>query len=96
MDLRDSPGEWMKFLSSRAATYGLNLPTRLTFFGSGLRPGVRDSAMEPGYGWNMWDNDADTGAIQSSGTRAWVTLMATGMGHGNGQRKWATSTGKSS
>ena len=79
---------------SRAATYGLNLPSRLTFFGSGFRTGVRVRATGPGYGTR--DNDADTGVIQSSGTRAWITLMSTGIGHGNGQRKRATSTGKSS
>ena len=43
-------------------------PARLTFFGSGFRTGVRDRATGPGYGTR--DNDADTGAIQSSGTRA--------------------------
>ena len=57
-----------KFRDSRAATYGLNLPARLTFFGSGFRTGVRDRATGRGYGTR--DNDADTGAIQSSGTRA--------------------------
>ena len=87
--------EW-KFRDSRAATYGFNLPTRLTLFGSGFRTGVRNRATGPGYGTNIWDNDADTGAIQSGGTRAWITLTSTGIGHGNGQRKRVTSTGKSS
>ena len=84
--------EW-KFRDSRAAGYGLNLPTRLAFFGSGFGTGVRDRATGQWYGTNVWVNDANTEAIQSSGTRAWITLMSTGMGHGNGQRKRATSTG---
>ena len=63
--------------------------------GSGQGCGTgRDTG--PRYGTNIWANDADTGVIQSSGTRAWTTLISTGMGYGNGQRKRATSTGKSS
>ena len=46
--------------------------------GQGCGTGLQD----PGYGTR--DNDADTGAIQSSGTRAWITLMSTGTGHGTG------------
>ena len=33
---------------------------------------------------NIRDDDTDTGAIQSSGTRDWITLMSTGTGHGTG------------
>ena len=45
---------------------------------------------------NIRDDDTDTGAIQSSGTRAWITLMSTGMCHENEHHKRATGTGKSS
>ena len=38
---------------SRAATYGLNFPARLTFFGSGFRTGMLDRVTGPGYGTNI-------------------------------------------
>ena len=86
--------EW-KFRDNRAAGYGLNLPARITFFGSGFRTGVRNRATGPGYGTNIRDNDEDTGAVLSSWTRAWIT-MSSGMGQENGQRERATSRDKSS
>ena len=50
----------------------------------GSGQGCGTGATGPGYGMNIRDDDTDTGAIQSSGTRDWITLMSTGTGHGTG------------